>query len=109
MHKDTFPVTKICAGSIFDWLFLRIFHEDLTDDDWVAETLINVAELEIKKEIPMWLDLDPKGKMFVKIDLYRPMKDSEIQTRQLDDKLEEKGLTRTSQVMSSLQCCNHPY
>ena len=52
-----------------------------------------MAELEIKREIPMWLDLDPKGKMFVKIDLYRPMKDSEIQTRQLDDKLEEKGLT----------------
>ncbi|CBY40073.1 unnamed protein product, partial [Oikopleura dioica] len=69
-------------------IHFRIFHEDLTDDDWVAETLINVAELEIKKEIPMWLDLDPKGKMFVKIDLYRPMKDSEIQTRQLDDKLE---------------------
>ncbi|CAG5099214.1 Oidioi.mRNA.OKI2018_I69.XSR.g16350.t1.cds [Oikopleura dioica] len=69
-------------------IHFRIFHEDLTDDDWVADTSVNVPELEIRKEIPMWLDLDPKGKIFVKIDLYRPMKDTEIQTRQLDDKLE---------------------
>ena len=91
VQQDSFPVTTR-RDFIRDFAF-RIFHEDLTDDDWVAETFVNVAELEIKKEIPMWLDLDPKGKMFVKIDLYRPMKDSEIQTRQLDDKLEEKGLT----------------
>ena len=62
----------------------------------MADTSVNVPELEIRKEIPMWLDLDPKGKIFVKIDLYRPMKDTEIQTRQLDDKLEEKGLKDTS-------------
>ena len=94
VHEDTFPVTTSPRRLDFTLGFaFRIFHEDLTDDDWVAETFVNVAELEIKKEIPMWLDLDPKGKMFVKIDLYRPMKDSEIQTRQLDDKLEEKGLT----------------
>lgn len=69
-------------------IHFRIFHEDLTDDDWVADSSINVSELEIRKECPMWLDLDPTGKIFVKIDLYRPMVETEIQTRQLDHKLE---------------------
>ena len=55
-----------CSGISF-----RLFQEDLADDDWLAETMIKVGDIEIRKEQSFWLKLDPKGELHVKIDLNR--------------------------------------
>ena len=56
-----------CHGISF-----RLFQEDIADDDWLAETQINISDI-VKKEQSFWLKLDPKGELHVKIDLNRPM------------------------------------
>ena len=57
-----------CSGISF-----RLFQEDLADDDWLAETMIKISDIEIQKAQSFWLKLDPKGELHVKIDLNRPM------------------------------------
>jgi len=68
-----------CSGISF-----RLFQEDLADDDWLAETMIKICDIEVKKEQSFWLKLDPKGELHVKIDLNRPMDSTDIQNRKFD-------------------------
>lgn len=74
-----------CSGISF-----RLFQEDLADDDWLAETMIKICDIEVKKEQSFWLKLDPKGELHVKIDLNRPMDSKDIQNRKFDNGLIKK-------------------
>jgi len=66
----------------------RLFQEDIADDDWLAEGQIKICDVEIGKAQSFWLQLDPTGKLHIKIDLHRPMDPKEIEKQVIRERFD---------------------
>jgi len=71
-------------------IIFRLFQEDIADDDWLAEGNIKIADIEARREHSFSLQLDPKGRLHVKINLYKPMDSEDIKNIQKKNKFEKK-------------------